>query len=146
MTDITNKQRAEWAAHGVQEYAEGKEGRGGLYDEPEQVLTDLLCDLRHYADLNAIDFETCHQRAVSHHNQELAEEIGNQFGLRCAECGRGDEIDIAATVWVRLCPDGTDATTATNGDHEWCDHSGALCAACGHGGNVSDFSGSGERK
>jgi len=33
MTDITNKQRAEWAAHGVLEYSAGKEGRGGLYDD-----------------------------------------------------------------------------------------------------------------
>jgi len=146
MNDITNKQRAQWAAHGVLEYAEGKEGRGGLYDDTDQVLTDLLCDLRHYAELNSIDFDTCNRRAASHHDEERAEEIGNQFGLRCPECGKGDEIDIAATVWVRLCPDGTDVTAATNGDHEWCNQSGALCAACGHAGNVSDFLGSGESK
>jgi hypothetical protein len=33
--------------------------------------------------------------------------------------GGADEIDIAATVWVRLCPDGTDVTLASYGDHAW---------------------------
>ena len=55
---------------------------------------------------------------------------GNQWNLCCPECGREDEIDIAAIVWVRLCPDGTDATLAHNGDHEWGDDSAAYCNAC----------------
>lgn len=54
---------------------------------------------------------------------------GNQWDLRCPGCGRDDEIDIAATVWVRLCPDGT-VTLAHNGDHEWGDDSPAYCHAC----------------
>jgi hypothetical protein len=146
MTDITNKDRAGWAGIALLEYAIGKEGKGGLYETPETVLTDLLCDMRHYADMKGFDFGTCNARSSSLYGEEAAEEIGNQFGLRCPMCGRGDEIDIAATVWVRLCPDGTDVTAAANGDHEWCNQSSALCAACGHGGSVSDFSGSGERK
>lgn len=145
MTDITNKQRAGWAAHGVLQYAIGKEGGEQLYDDPDRVLTDLLSDLRHYAGREDIDFKACLDRAEMHYEAELAEEPGNAFGLCCPECGRGDQIDIAATVWVRLCPDGTDVTQAANGDHEWSNHSGAVCQACCHSGNVDEFSGSGKR-
>jgi hypothetical protein len=144
MTDITNKDRAGWAGMAVLEYATAKGSAGGLYDPPETVLTDLLCDLMHYASAKEIDFAACLDRARLHYDAELAEEAGNQFGLRCPKCGRGDEIDIAATVWVRLCPDGTDIFAAANGDHEWSDHSGAVCIACGYSGNVSDFSKQGE--
>jgi len=77
-------------------------------------------------------------------SEDPAEELGNQFGLRCPECGKGDEIDIAATVWVRLCPDGTDIFEAQNGDHEWEDASAAKCCSCGHDGVVSEFSTKGE--
>jgi RecJ-like exonuclease len=60
----------------------------------------------------------------------------NDFGLICPQCKTGDQIDIQAAVWVRLCPDGTDVTAAENGDHEWEDDDRALCAACGHEGTV----------
>jgi hypothetical protein len=144
MTDITNEQRAGWAAHALLQYATGKEGGEELYDDPETVLTDLLSDLRHYAGRETIDFKTCLDRAEMHYDAEVEEELGNAFGLRCPACGKGDEIDIAATVWVRLCPDGSDVTQAANGDHEWSNQSGAVCASCGHPGNVNDFSNSGE--
>jgi hypothetical protein len=39
----------------------------------------------------------------------------NEWNLRCPDCGGADAIDIAATVWVRLCPDGTDVTFSHNG-------------------------------
>ena len=70
---------------------------------------------------------------------DLRAERGNQFGLRCPQCGKGDEIDIAATVWVRLCPDGTDVTAAANGDHEWQKDSAVHCCACGHCATVTAF-------
>jgi hypothetical protein len=54
-------------------------------------------------------------------------------------CGADDEIDIAATVWVRLCHDGTDIFEAHNGDHTWDDDSDAQCCACGHTGTVREF-------
>lgn len=69
--------------------------------------------------------------------------LDNAFGMKCPDCGKSDEIDIAATVWIRPCPDGTDVDAAANGDHEWSGHSGAKCCACGFGGNVSDFSNDG---
>lgn len=55
----------------------------------------------------------------------------NAWNLRCPDCGGTDAIYIAATVWVRLCPDGTDATLSHNGDHEWDKGSPACCTACG---------------
>ena len=65
--------------------------------------------------------------------------LDNQWNLCCPGCAQDDEIDIAATVWVRLCPDGTDVTLAHNGDHEWTDTSAAHCGSCGHRGTVASF-------
>jgi hypothetical protein len=66
--------------------------------------------------------------------------MSNCFDMKCSRCGASDQIDIAATVWVRLCDDGTDIFEAHNGDHLWDDTSAAECCACGHGGTVADFS------
>ena len=74
MTAITNEQRAGWAAHAVAEYSAGKEGPGGLYDDPDTVLTDMLCDLRHYADRESIAFKTCLDRAEMHYAAEVEED------------------------------------------------------------------------
>ncbi len=60
----------------------------------------------------------------------------NEWNLRCPDCARADAIDIAATVWVRLCADGTDATLSHNGDHQWGEGSPACCTACGFHGQV----------
>ena len=65
--------------------------------------------------------------------------MSNQFDMKCPCCGGDDEIDIAATVWVRLCHNGTDIFEAHNGDHEWSDGSDAQCCACGHTGTVREF-------
>lgn len=66
-------------------------------------------------------------------------DLDNIFGMKCPDCGRSDEIDVAATIWVRLCRDGTDVTEAENGDHEWTDTSAASCASCGQHGTVASF-------
>jgi hypothetical protein len=66
--------------------------------------------------------------------------MSNQFDLKCPRCGADDHIDVAATVWVRLCPDGTDIFNAHSGDHEWDDDSAAVCCACDYVGTVRDFS------
>jgi hypothetical protein len=63
----------------------------------------------------------------------------NAFGMRCPKCRTSDQIDIAATVWIRLCRDGTDVTEAANGDHEWEPGSLAACNSCGHSATVWDF-------
>lgn len=64
---------------------------------------------------------------------------------KCPNCGASDQIDIAATVWVRLIQseDGseieTDADQAEDKSHDWSEHSGVICRACGFGGNVDQF-------
>jgi hypothetical protein len=63
----------------------------------------------------------------------------NCFDMRCPKCGSEDQIDIAATVWVRLTRDGTDADEAAEGGRFWDDDSAARCAACDHQGTVKDF-------
>jgi hypothetical protein len=70
----------------------------------------------------------------------MTDMIDNDFGMKSPKCGASDEIDIAATVWVRLCHDGTDVTEAANGDHEWGDHSASVCGSCGHHGDAAEFS------
>ena len=65
--------------------------------------------------------------------------MSNQFDMKCLRCGADDDIDIAATVWVRLCQDGTDIFEALCGDHTWDDASDAVCCACGHSGTVRAF-------
>jgi len=74
MTSITNEERAAWAAHALLQYAIGKEGREEPYDETEAILSDLLCDLRHYADRHSIDFKTCLDRAEMHYDAEIGED------------------------------------------------------------------------
>ena len=65
--------------------------------------------------------------------------INNAFDMKCPACGESDRIDVAATVFVRLCQDGTDIFAAANGDHEWTDTSAAHCGSCGHPGTVASF-------
>lgn len=69
----------------------------------------------------------------------MTNNLDNDFDMKCPECGRSDEIDVAAVVWIRLCNGGTDVTAAENGDHEWDDNSAAYCASCSHTGVACDF-------
>lgn len=61
------------------------------------------------------------------------------WGMKCPSCGESERIDIAATVWVRLTDDGTDADASHSGDHEWGDDSPARCNDCDHVGTVKTF-------
>jgi len=63
----------------------------------------------------------------------------NTFGLTCPQCRDGGRIDICATVWVRLTPDGTDADESGNGDHEWEGRSLATCSNCDWEGTVNEL-------
>lgn len=59
-----------------------------------------------------------------------------EWNLCCPDCGGTDAIDIVATMWVRLCADGTDPALSHNGDHEWGEDSPVYCAACHFHGHV----------
>ena len=63
----------------------------------------------------------------------------NDAGLFCPQCGRSDQLDVTATVVVRLTPDGSDADIPERSAHEWHDESSCSCIACGHDGIVGDF-------
>ena len=65
--------------------------------------------------------------------------LNNAFGMKCPDCRKSDQIDVAATIWVRLREDGTDVTEAANGDHEWDKDSAAVCHSCGRAGMVREF-------
>ena len=139
MTDITNEQRAERARAALEHYVTSL---GEVFENSSSEIADLIADCLHLAvELDEGDdpIESTLRLARIHYDAEVAEELGNQFGLRCPECGMSDQLDIAASVWVRLCPDGTDVTAAGNGDHEWEDTSPIKCCACGHDGTVAFF-------
>ncbi len=62
--------------------------------------------------------------------------VAKCWNMRCPKCGDHECIDIAANVWVRLFPDGTDVHEAANGDHEWDNDSIAICHSCRHAATV----------
>ena len=65
--------------------------------------------------------------------------MSNFLDYRCPRCAATDEIDVAATVWLRLTAHGTDADQAAAGDHTYERHSPATCEACGYIGTLGDF-------
>jgi hypothetical protein len=65
--------------------------------------------------------------------------VKTEWEMACPRCGSDEHIDIAATVWVRLTEDGTDADDPADGGHEWDSDSDARCAKCGYSGTVEDF-------
>jgi hypothetical protein len=65
--------------------------------------------------------------------------MSNFFDMRCPKCGDEDQIDILAEIWVRVCPDGTDADVPECGDHFFAPESTASCGACGHSETVAAF-------
>jgi hypothetical protein len=73
---------------------------------------------------------------ISMSNQTPEERIGNQHGLLCPQCKKGDNLKVAAIVVVKLCPDGTDNTDS---DTEWDSDSCAQCDGCDWFGHVRDF-------
>jgi hypothetical protein len=65
--------------------------------------------------------------------------MSNSFDYLCPYCGSGDQLDIAATVWVRLTSDGTDCDASEDGGHEWGDDNSCICQGCGWQGFVKNL-------
>lgn len=63
----------------------------------------------------------------------------NWRGDVCPKCGKADRIEVAATVWVRLTSDGSDADDTMNSDHEYDDDSDAVCGHCDYRGKLASF-------
>lgn len=67
----TNRDRARRAAYALKAY-HTYTGNGAC--APEEDLTDLLCDLRHYADGKCLQFHECDNRGYSLYCQECDEQ------------------------------------------------------------------------
>jgi len=61
-------------------------------------------------------------------------QMPNFLNLSCPNC-KSDKVEVNATVWVRLCFDGTER----QGDTEWGDNDRARCADCNWIGTVKDL-------
>ena len=64
--------------------------------------------------------------------------VSDVWQLICPDCEDDGALDIAATVWIRLFENGTDADAAQDGNHEWDQKSKCQCASCGWSGTVAD--------
>lgn len=67
--DLTNKDRANMAEHGVKAYAKHLGGFDG-----ETILGDFLCDLLHWADTNNHNFNAALIRGKSNYVAEVKDE------------------------------------------------------------------------
>lgn len=67
MSEPTNTDRAEWAEIAILAFE--AEVRG----DREDSLTDLLCDLMHWADRNNMNFQTELRKAAGNYAEELQE-------------------------------------------------------------------------
>ncbi len=76
MDDVTNEDRAGWAATALKAFAKetGQDKSGDLEHEPAQIVGDLLCNLQHYCRANGIDFKTCLKNGTGNFKEEVAEE------------------------------------------------------------------------
>ena len=65
--------------------------------------------------------------------------VRDEWAMICPKCGNDEQIDVLASCYVRLTPDGTDADASHDGEHAWSTASAAKCCACGHTGIVREF-------
>jgi len=82
----SNRERADWASMALDTYAETVNTPPD--EERELVLSDLLCDLMHYCEVEDIDFHQCVERAEDHFNEEQAEERGLDAAVRAVVNGQ----------------------------------------------------------
>lgn len=72
MSSVTNETRAQWAAEALKAF---RRETGQSLDDPEsreEVLGDILCDLRHWCDHQEppVDFKRASWRGKSHYRAE----------------------------------------------------------------------------
>src|SRR3990170_2074350 len=77
----TNRERVGWAREAADAYCKATRHRTLVeyISEPsdgEEVIADLMCDLRHLADSLKVDWTQAVIRAASHYGAELEEEHG----------------------------------------------------------------------
>ena len=65
--------------------------------------------------------------------------VRDEWAMVCPKCGKDDEIDVLASAYVRLTPDGPDASASHDGEYAWSIYSATKCCACGHTGIAREF-------
>lgn len=67
----TNRERADWASIALDAFV----AEMNMQDEDKETqLSDLLCNLMHFCDVEQIDWYRCVARAQDHYREEQAEE------------------------------------------------------------------------
>lgn len=70
--DVRNSDRAAWAETALTAFAEQTGQQRDLTEyEPQCVIADLLCDLRHYCKAHDVDFEDCARIGHNHFRCEV---------------------------------------------------------------------------
>lgn len=77
-TELTNEERARKAGRAVEHYANKAYTRGMDAEEPDTILTDLLCDLRHWCARNGADFDGAVENSQGHFDEEQADETDGE--------------------------------------------------------------------
>ena len=70
--------------------------------------------------------------------------VREEWAMACPKCGSDEQIDVLASAYVRLTPDGSDADASHDGEHAWSVCSATKCCACGHSGIAREFGYTGE--
>jgi hypothetical protein len=68
-----------------------------------------------------------------------AESVTKEWNMRCPQCCSDEHIEIQASAWVKLTPEGTDCFDVQDGSHEWSSETPAQCVGCDYAGTVGDF-------
>lgn len=100
---MNNRQRAERAAKALKAFS--------LYEQDEATMRDLICDLRHWSDLNEADWAEEYRVAMNYYEAEVQSEAF----YTCDRCGKIMDLD-----WYPVT-----VTTAVNTD------AGGNCTDCG---------------
>jgi len=65
-----NDDRAAWAGDAIDAFA-----RTTGVDDPDDAVSDLIADLRHWCDRNGVEFEEAVRRAAHHYETETSEGV-----------------------------------------------------------------------
>jgi hypothetical protein len=100
--DKMNNDRAEWAGATVRHY------QCSTGTDYEDVLGDLLCDLRHWCDRNNFDFEAAAFRGEGHYLAEIGIDTTRRPWPRPRRAGNTINAEMVAA--LELCADGPELT------------------------------------
>ena len=92
---------------------------------------------KHFREARSDDILDRIEKALAEPDE--SETVRDEWAMACPKCGKDDELDVLASLYVRLTPDGSDANTSHDGEHAWSSLSATKCCACGHTGIAREF-------